>query len=40
VFDWDDPNEEDEAADVQELQVKGGSALSKEELNALGSLSR
>ena len=34
VFDWDDPNEEDDEADVQELQVAGGSALSKAELDA------
>ncbi len=32
VFDWDDPNEEDDQADVQELQVKGGSELSNAEL--------
>jgi hypothetical protein len=32
VFDWDDPNEEDDQADVQELQVKGGSELSSAEL--------
>lgn len=34
VFDWDDPNEEDDQADVQELQVAGGSTLSKAELDA------
>ena len=41
VFDWDDPNEEDDQADVQELQVKGGSELSSAELvvaNALSSM--
>ena len=34
MFDWDDPNEEDDQADVQELQVAGGSTLSKAELDA------
>jgi hypothetical protein len=34
VFDWDDPNEEDDQADVQELQVKGGSELSSAELDS------
>ena len=34
VFDWDDPNEEDDQADVQELQVQGGSALTKSELDS------
>jgi hypothetical protein len=34
VFDWDDPNEEDDQADVQELIVSGGSDLTKAELDA------
>jgi hypothetical protein len=34
VFDWDDPNEEDDQADVQELQVQGGFALTKSELDS------
>lgn len=34
VFDWDDPNEEDDQADVQELQVQGGSALTKSEMDS------
>jgi hypothetical protein len=34
VFDWDDPNEEDDQADVQELLVSGGSDLTKAELDA------
>ena len=39
VFDWDDPNEEDDQADVQELQVEGGSTLSKAELDAAAAMS-
>ena len=40
VFDWDDPNEEDDQADVQELQVQGGAALTKAELDSIGGPSR
>ena len=39
MFDWDDPNEEDDQADVQELQVQGATSASKSELEAAEAMS-